>query len=379
VENAEDAARHGAVVVNHAEAIEFRLHNGRVVGARIRDNLTAAETDARAKVTLNMTGPWLSQFDVAAPAKHGSTSRHTRLRMTKGIHLVTPRLTNVALVLKAPGDERTFFAVPWFGRSLVGTTDTDYTGDLDDVSADDADIAYMIASARAALPNAPIDAIEFTYGGVRSLLAVEGVNEGAVSRRHQLVDHEKSDGIPGLFSLVGGKITPYRGVAEEIIHRIVKRARLPTRPSDTRTARLPGARFANLDALVASAVEEGRALGIAAESARHLAELYGSRYREILARARRDPTLAKTLCGHGSTLGAQIRFAVEEEAALTCGDALERRTIASFEPCEALDEALPTASAILADALGWSAEERAASEAAYRREIAKRHRFKRPG
>ncbi|MHB8605671.1 MAG: FAD-dependent oxidoreductase, partial [Thermoplasmatota archaeon] len=54
VENAEDAARHGAIVVNHAEAIEFRLHNGRVVGARIRDNLTAAETDARAKVTLNM-------------------------------------------------------------------------------------------------------------------------------------------------------------------------------------------------------------------------------------------------------------------------------------------------------------------------------------
>src|SRR5439155_6350787 len=117
-----------------------------------------------------------------------------------------------------------FFVVPWLDATIVGTTDTDYTGDPADAAATEEDVRYLQSEARRAFPNAPFDEIHFTWAGVRALVREEGVSEGEVSRKHALFDHEKRDGTRGVLSVVGGKITAYRDIAEEttdaVLHRL---------------------------------------------------------------------------------------------------------------------------------------------------------------
>src|SRR5207249_7196157 len=172
------------------------------------------------------------------------------LRLTKGIHLVTPRATQQAHVLFARRDGRLFFVVPWLDTTIVGTTDTDYDGDPADAAATEEDVRYLQEEARRAFPNAPFGEIFFTWAGVRALVREEGVSEGEVSRKHALYDHEARDRVAGVLSVVGGKITAYRAIAEEVTDLVARKlGREPrsgtpdpeSRASSTADALLPGA------------------------------------------------------------------------------------------------------------------------------------------
>jgi glycerol-3-phosphate dehydrogenase len=346
IENVVDAADHGALVLNHARATSYLREGDRVEGAVVHDRIAGADLEVRARLTVNATGPWLDR--TIAPLR---SAAKPLLRLTKGIHLVTPRATKQAHVLFAKRDGRLFFVLPWLDATIVGTTDTDYEGDPADAAATEDDVRYLQAEARRAFPNAPFDEIYFTWAGVRALVREEGVSEGEVSRKHALFDHERRDGVAGVLSVVGGKITAYRAIAEEVTDLATRKlGREPRR--DTHAPDRPGS-------LTAKSLLPGAD---------------GSRAREIAALAAEDPSLAAPLCSHHHGVAAEIAHAVRREWAMTIGDALLRRTSLGLASCQGLDR-IDAVADLLGRLLGWDAERRTSEVAAYCREIEPMRRF----
>src|SRR5437763_1579488 len=206
------------------------------------------------------------------------------LRLTKGVHIVTRHAVEHAHVLFAKSDGRLFFVVPWLDATIVGTTDTDYTGDPGEVAATEEDVRYLQDEARRAFPSAPFDEIHFTWAGVRALVREEGVSEGEVSRKHALFDHAAREGVEGILSVVGGKITAYRAIAEEVVDMASRRLSRYA-PSRSAEEALPGARPADLAARPGD-------LTLDAATRAHLTSLYGARAREVLDLAGADAPLA---------------------------------------------------------------------------------------
>lgn len=357
VENVVDAVEHDALVLNHATATGYLRDGDRVVGATVRDAIGGAEIALRARFTVNATGPWLDR--TIAPLRH---SARPLLRLTKGIHLVIPPATEHAHVLFAESDGRLLFVVPWGSdASIVGTTDTDYQGDPADAAATDEDVRYLQEAVRRTLPHAPVDKILFTWAGVRALVREDGVSEGQVSRKHRLFDH-RQEGLKSVLSVVGGKITAYRAIAEEVADTVVDTL---SRGAKGRTAdsALPGA--ATPPALTGE---------IDGETATRLRAVYGALARGILELARSEPSLAKRVCARHAGIGAEVIHAVRAEWARTLGDVLLRRTLFGLEACQALDCIEGIADLVGAE-LGWSASDRSAAIAAYRIEVEPMRRF----
>ncbi len=346
VENALAAVEAGATLVTHARVVAVVREQGSVVGVRVEQPLDGLSYVVRGRVTVNASGPWLD--DIAGLITPGKQL----LRRTKGVHLVTPLASRHALVLFAGTDNRLFFVVPWMGMSLVGTTDTDYEGDLDTVHATSADVTYLLDAVRHYIPHGPWDTVYYTYAGVRSLMRVEGVSESAVSRRHVLYDHGRAGEADGLYSLIGGKLTAYRGVAQDIVDTVCRRLGRHA-PCHTAMVPLPGGGQGNVAAILAGRAESAAAVaGLSGDHLQHLVAIYGSRYDKLIALCVAEPRLAQQLCEHAPDILAQVVLAVREEMALTLSDVLLRRLSVGLYPCRGLDCA-HTVATEMARLLGW--------------------------
>jgi glycerol-3-phosphate dehydrogenase len=356
IENIVDAADHGALVLNHARATSYLREGDRVGGAVVHDSVADADLEVRARLTINATGPWLDR--TIAPLRR---TAKPLLRLTKGIHIVTPRATQQAHVLFAKRDGRLFFVVPWLDSTIVGTTDTDYDGDPANASATEEDVRYLQDEARRAFPNAPFDEIYFTWAGVRALVREEGVSEGQVSRKHALFDHERRDGVAGVLSVVGGKITAYRAIAEEVVD-LVGRVLGSRAPCTTATTPLPGARG------------EMATRGIHPDPFAHLRGVYGYRAMAVAKLGAEDEALGEHLCAGQQTTVAEIVHAVRSEWAMTIGDVMLRRTTIGLRARQGLD-CVEAVADRMASLLGWDSERRLAEVEAYRREIEPMRRF----
>ena len=361
IENLVDAADHGAVMLNHARVVDFLREGDHVVGARVRDITADRTLQIRARFTVVATGPWLDR--TIAPLRQKSDPL---LRLTKGVHLVTRGAVQQAHVLFAKSDGRLFFVVPWRDATIVGTTDTDYDGDPGQVAATEEDVRYLQEEARRAFPSAPFDEIYFTWAGVRALVREEGVSEGEVSRKHALFDHAKREGLDGVLSVVGGKITAYRAIAEEVVDAASRRLSRFT-PSRTADDALPGARAVDLAALPGD-------VPLAAATRAHLTSIYGSRARELLDLARADPSVASPLCPHHHGIEAEVVHAVQSEWAQSLGDVLLRRNALGLSECQALD-CLERVADRMSALLGWDQDRRRKEVEAYRREVEPMRRF----
>jgi glycerol-3-phosphate dehydrogenase len=376
VENALDAAQHGGVIATYVEATGFlRDELGGVTGARLTDRLGSNPLEVRARLTVNATGPWLDL--TTAGIRQG---RRPLLRLTKGVHVVTPSASRKAHVLFAHRDGRLFFVIPWMGYSLVGTTDTDFDGDPADAAPTEEDVEYLVEEARRVFPDGPFDTIYYAYAGVRALVRIEHVSEGKVSRKHALYDHARRDGVPGLVSVVGGKITGYRAIAEEVGDLVARKLRWRSpRGSLTDMQPLPGGHLLDLDTYVEENVwPRAEALGLDREQAHHLGSIYGSMTPAVLARIERNPSLAERVCPDAPTIAAQIEHAVQAEWALSLGDVLLRRTGLGLQACQALD-CLDVVADRVATLLDWSPTERERQVEAYVRELEPMRRFSRVG
>lgn len=350
VENVLQAAEHGADIANHALVEKYLMDGARVVGARVRDLLTDKVYDVKAKFVVNAAGPWIDEMNSKLLEKY-----RPRMRLTKGIHLLIPQIVNHAIVLLAQSDGRLFFAVPYQGYTLIGTTDTDYAGDLDDIRATRDEVEYLVAETRRVFPSLPTDEIYYTTAGLRPLVRVEGKSEGATSRKHKIVDHAQ-DGYDGLLSLLGGKITSQRFFAEQTVDLITKRMGLKV-PSPTRTKPFYGGDFDDLTRLQDEVVREYEGKhGLTEEQIRRVVGLYGSKGPGILEMAASDGELAKPVTEGSPVLTAEVAYSVEHEMAVTTTDFLMRRSGLGLVAGQGMAEA-PHVAAILGRLLGRDAEE----------------------
>ncbi len=322
-------------------------------------------------------GPWVEE----ALGQTSSASRPKKrfLRRTKGVHLVVPKFTDHAVVLVAGTDGRVFFVVPWRGFSVVGTTDTDFQGSLDDVAADADDVAYLQAETRRHFPRADVETVFYTWAGVRALVlerSRQGMSESQVSRKDKIHDHS-ADGIPGLVTVLGGKITAYRAIAEQmgaLAVRLLGRGG----PSRTATEPYPGKPLTapppDLDRYAAGLRLHLPGLGM--EEAHTLVHTHGTAAEEILRLAKEDPALARRVVPDAFEILAQVAWAAREEMATTLGDALLRRTGIGFGPRQGLD-GLEEAARVMAGVHGWDEARITAEMDAYRCEIEPMRRFAR--
>ena len=364
LENVLDAEANHAAALNYVEAISLEQQGGRVSGVRVRDVLDGGEAVMSGRVVVNATGAWFDRVTQALTARPAAA-----LRTTKGIHVVCRPLTSRALVLFSKVDGRLLFAIPRGGLTWIGTTDTDFSGDPADARATRRDVEYVLDSVREVFPALSIQDVLFTTAGVRALVRQPG-SESSVSRMHRIVDGEPL-APPGMMSVLGGKITGYRAIAEDVTDRICARLGLTGRLCRTATEDLPGARTA---AEAGAEGPRGHQPQDPAATA-HLYDLYGARAREVLQLAASDAKLSRPLAGPYPDLAAQVIFSVRHEHCLRLSDFLRRRTLLGGTADQGSQAAAPAA-ALMAEELSWTDNRLQDELDGYRRDVAATQAFK---
>ncbi len=344
--NALDAREHGATVLVHTTAEEVIVERGAVVGARVRDRLTGAASTYTARVVVNATGAW----GPITAALAGLPGR-VKVRPGKGVHLVLDRpVTDVGVMCNAI-DGRQIFIEPWGNTCLIGTTDDDTYGDLDDLGVTTDEVRYLFEGIETVLPRVREARVVGTTVAARPTLYAFGPTEDALSREHEILDHA-TDGARGLYSLVGGKLASYRLFAEEAADVIARSLDVATRCS-THNSPLPGGDRVPTAEAIASR------FNITPYAAARLISRHGSRAEALLGDGGRRGTV--TVCVSEPVLASEIRYAVKVEGARTLAD-VSRRTGLAQGPCGGSECAF-AAAAIAGEILGWSASE-ARSQAA---------------
>lgn len=311
------AAEHGAVVANHVAAIALERTGDQVCGVHAVDRLSGRELRLRGAVIVNATGPWGDAVRRLAGETAG-----TLLAPTKGVHLVAPgRGLAAAFLLLHPRDGRVFFVLPWLDKTLIGTTDTDCHEPPDALTITDEEVAYLLEGHNHHF-TPPLQRGELlgSFAGVRPLARVRPGEPSARSREHRIVE-----GPSGLISVVGGKWTTYRPIAEEITDVVLRRLNRRRR-CRTHTCRLDGAPREPWAEWRSAAIASLHSDGLAAEAARHLVDRYGQRAFEVAAYARRDPALAQPLVAGEPDLRGEFAYQRDHEMACTADDHLLRRT-----------------------------------------------------
>lgn len=342
LENIVDAEWHGAAVCNHARVVGRLTQDGRVSGLRVHDLISQREVEVSGRVVVNAAGPW---FDRAARALQPQARE--RVRTTRGIHVACPNPPAHALALPSAVDGRLTFVIPWLGYAWVGTTDIDYDGDPGEAAATPREIDYLRRSVKPFVGD--LGDVLFTNAGVRALVRSAGA-ASAVSRSHRIV----AEGDPsGLISIIGGKLTGYRAIAEEATSRVCRLLER-SRKCTTGQVPLPGGR-------PATGREPSVARTIVSEPQRaHLASLYGTRRTQVLSLVEQMPERARPLCDHEPDIEAQVIHAVRTEACERVADFVFRRSRLAFTPRRGR-QALGRIAALMKDELGWS-DQRLAEE-----------------
>jgi glycerol-3-phosphate dehydrogenase len=365
LENIISAVDNNAVALNHAIVVGILEDAKTVRGVKVQDTLTGKETEVLSRIVVNAAGHWMDSVCAMI-----SDQPKRMVRRTKGVHLLTPRLSNNALVLYAKSDGRLWFVIPWGKYSLLGTTDTDYTKDLEAVYAEKEDIDYIMREAQHVFPQLKTEDIFYTFAGLRSLPDSGNDKPSNVSRAHKTIDHEKTDGVKGFVSVLGGKITGGRGIAEEITNLVCKKLDFKA-ACNTATTPFPGAAVIAQPEIIRSALESR----IDVETVTYLVSLYGSRFTEVLEMAERGSRGKQPLCHHTRDIVAQIWYAVAEESAITVSDFMLRRSGLGLAECQGLD-AVEIVGKEMGRLLAWNPEEQMRQVTEYRNTVALTQKYK---
>ncbi|GFG42687.1 type 1 glycerol-3-phosphate oxidase [Streptococcus canis] len=422
IENIKRANRDGALIASHVKAEDFLLDDkGQIIGVKARDLLTDQEIMIKAKLVINTTGPW---SDEIRQFSHKGQPIH-QMRPTKGVHLVVDRqklpVSQPVYVDTGLNDGRMVFVLPREEKTYFGTTDTDYTGDLQHPQVTQEDVDYLLGVVNNRFPNTnlTIDDIESSWAGLRPLLSgnsasdYNGGNSGKLSDDsfdHLIntvkayIKHEDSrEAVEqaikqvetstsekeldpsavsrgssfdrdenGLFTLAGGKITDYRKMAEGALTVIIQTLKEEFGKSfkliNSKTYPVSGGEInpANVDSEIEAYAQLGTLSGLSMDDARYLANLYGSNAPKVFALTRQltaaeGLSLAETLSLH---------YAMDYEMALKPTDYFLRRTNHLLFMRDSLDVLIDPVINEMAKHFEWSDQERAAQEEELRRVIA---------
>ena len=339
VENVLAAVEHGARLLTYTRVSELLIEEDSVAEIELEGDKTQ---QVRAKIVINAAGPWIDRVlekTAVTSGRFGQKQSERLIGGTKGSHVVVAPFMGApesAVYLEAVSDRRPFFIIPWNGNYLVGTTDVRFEGDPDRVYAEEWEVEYLISETNRAFPKAELtrDGVLYTYSGVRPLPFTTDRNEQNITRRHFLREHPR---FKNLISVVGGKLTTYRSLAEECVDLVLRKLGEGFTRSETGEVPLPGAP----DLMDLSTTNDP------SDSPERWLRIYGSRAKEVAALARqlndKDP------------LSAEIVFSFEREFATTLADCFLRRTMIGLNADRGLGQ-LEAAAEVGKRFLGWTQE-----------------------
>lgn len=320
--------------------------NGKLAAAEVEDQLTHRKFVIQAKAFVNSTGPVADIMrDMASPGIP------KRMRLSKGSHILLPLdvlPSDDAMLIPKTEDGRVLFAVPWMGRLLVGTTEKEVGVD-DELLLTADEVEFMLRQLNKYLEK-PVVASQIVAGfaGARPLVSRGGGDTKKLSRDDELEIDPQS----GLISIMGGKWTTHRAMAEDTIDAVQKSLGSPVTPTLTRSHPLTGS-SGFTPVYWMSLIKK---YGISEQVAQHLSERYGTTAPEVMDLAIKNPELAKPIVEGFAPIRAEIVYSAGEMA-VSIEDVLARRVGLEFFSWSASREAAPVVGTILGPQLGWSAEQ----------------------
>lgn len=317
--NAMDAAEHGADIRTRAEVTRLERREG------LWQLDVAGQRSIRAKAVANAAGP--AVLDLLARTTRQQGDGGERIRLVRGSHIVVAKLfdTPQAYFCQNP-DGRIFFAIPYEDDfTLIGTTDADHEGSLDNITATSEEIAYICQSAAAYFKQqiTPADVI-YSYAGVRPLVD-DGSGKPETASRGYHFDIDIGDGnIAPILSVFGGKITTYRHLAESVADKLSAYLPMLAAPGWTSGKPLPGGDFAMDGANKLAEEIKGQYPFLPKAMIRRLVRSYGTRMHVWLGTGTSLADLGQDF-GHG-LYASEVDYLIEHEWARTAQDILWRRT-----------------------------------------------------
>jgi glycerol-3-phosphate dehydrogenase len=339
----------GGEAANYLKVIGLeRDNNGKLSAAIVEDRLSSRALNVRARVFVNATGPFSDNLRLLA-----TPTLSNRLVLSKGVHVLLPLDDGVrsALLIPRTEDGRVIFAIPWLGRLLVGTTDHEVTRDQEMlVTRDDAEYLLRHLNRYMAHPY-QLEEIVSAFAGMRPLVRSKHAHETKnLIREHEVEVDEGS----GLVSILGGKWTTYRAMAEDTINAVQDVLGVSRTPSSTRHRHLAGAETYTPEQWKALASEHG----LTEATARHLFEKFGSEAFAVVAIATDNPKLKLPLIFGAPAIEAEVVYCARHEMAVTIEDVLARRTGLQYFSWKLAIEAAPVVAQHLARELGWSEQQK---------------------
>lgn len=356
----QSAAEAGAVVANHSEVVGFQKNEaGKLAAATVKDNIHRASFIVRSKLFLNCTGPFADGIRLLA-----NPMQAPRLRPSKGVHAVLPYQLlsgDDALLIPKTKDGRVVFAIPFEGALLLGTTDDDYpTLDEEPVlEASEMDFLLEILQPFVA-QKIEKEQVKSGFGGLRPLVASSENQTKSLLRDH-VVEHDTSS---NLLSLLGGKWTTYRLMAEDAVDAVCE---LLGVRAECRTKSHPLVGAAGFDLDFWKKIQSD--YGLDADISQHLAQKYGSRADGVASLAKQKPEWGERLLPGMPYLKAEVVYAVREGMACTVRDFLARRIRLEITDWRATKQAAPVVAKMMGAELGWPEAEIARQSVEYQRLI----------
>jgi glycerol-3-phosphate dehydrogenase len=353
IEVMKKAAEYGVFAVNYAKVTGFIYEQGQVVGVTVEDRLTGDVFEVHARAVVNAAGPWVDTLRDIDGSKQGKT-----LHLTKGVHLVfegTRFPLRQAIYFDTP-DGRMVFAIPRGGKTYVGTTDTNYKGDIATPRMTEKDRQYLLDAVNPLFPQLRLTAedVESSWAGLRPLVHEEGKDPSEISRKDEIF---RSDA--GLISIAGGKLTGYRKMAETVVDRVAEELAKQGKQFDgsiTRNMPISGGDVngsGQFPHFVRDCTADGVRAGLHQEAAAQLAHRYGTNARKIYERVTRNGSEAESY-GLPVDFYAELLYAMDEEMAMTPADFFIRRTGALFFDIQKVLRWREAVITVMADKFNWT-------------------------
>lgn len=358
------AALAGAAVLNHAEVISFIKDEGteRIIGARIRDNLSGKEFDTYAKVVVNAGGPFCDSI-----RKLADKDAQTMICPSSGVHIVLPDYYSpegMGLIVPKTKDGRVVFMLPWLGRTVAGTTDSNTSITM--LPEPHEDEIQFILDAICDYLNVKVRRSDVlsAWSGIRPLaMDPKAKNTESISR-----DHVVCEDYPGLVTITGGKWTTYRSMAEDAVDVAIKSGKLsPTNGSVTKNLQLVGGEGwdpASFTVLAQQYIRMKKSHGgkvvpgvMDTAAAKHLSHAYGTLAQRVATIAQNE-NLGKRLAHGYPFLEAEVAYCARNEYCESAIDFIARRSRLAFLDTDAASRALPRIIDILAIEHNWDKSRR---------------------
>jgi glycerol-3-phosphate dehydrogenase len=357
----ETFAQAGGEALNYARVMAFeKSGDGNLVACQVEDQLTHQKFEIRARTFVNATGPFADTIrQLATP------SASPRMRLSKGVHILLPldvMPSDDAMLIPKTEDGRVLFAVPWMGRLLVGTTEQEVAID-DELYVTKEEVEYLLRHLNRFLtPAVAPDQVVSGIAGARPLVSRgDSRDTKKLARDHEL----EVDPHGGLISVMGGKWTTYRAMAEDAVNVVQKRLGALVTESPTKNHPLAGSKGFTFDFWKKLACE----YRVPEATARHLAGKFGTAATKVLDLAKEDPELAAPLVPDYPAVRAQVIYCVRTEMAITIEDVLFRRLGIQLYSWRSAIAAAPVVGSLMGRELGWSADESRAAASGYATKI----------